>query len=142
MAYYIQYNAALRILIAIHWVKHPAGFHFVPGHLICTSTAWQQADRPLDGAELVLWPIVGVHHYPKPEEWPIMPVHRIGLRFEPDGFFTRNPSLDLPESSGGDHCHGPTAGGAVAVGHAFHGHEGGGRAHHDHSAHGHEHHGH
>ncbi|MFS0792777.1 primary-amine oxidase [Microbacterium sp. 1P10AE] len=119
-------------------------------------TAWQQADRPLDGAELVLWPIVGVHHYPKPEEWPIMPVHRIGLRFEPDGFFTRNPSLDLPPSSGGDHCHAPTAGsgGAVAEGHAFHGHDVGGHEHHghdhaagghDHSAHGHhghDHHGH
>lgn len=110
-------------------------------------TAWQQADRPLDGAELVLWPIVGVHHYPKPEEWPIMPVHRIGLRFEPDGFFTRNPSLDLPPSSGGDHCHAPSAGsgGAVAEGHAFHGHDAGGHEHHDHSAHGHhghDHHGH
>jgi primary-amine oxidase len=58
--------------------------------------AWQRADRSLDGAELVLWPVVGVHHYPRPEEWPIMPVHRIGLRLEPDGFFARNPSLDVP----------------------------------------------
>ena len=58
--------------------------------------AWQRADRSLEGAELVLWPVVGVHHDPRPEEWPIMPVHRIGLRLEPDGFFTRNPSLDLP----------------------------------------------
>ncbi|GLY17620.1 amine oxidase [Kineosporia sp. NBRC 101677] len=57
---------------------------------------WQQADRSLDGAELVLWPVVGVHHTPRPEEWPIMPVHRIGMRLEPDGFFDRNPSLDLP----------------------------------------------
>lgn len=60
-------------------------------------TAWQKADRSLDGAELVLWPVVGVHHDPRPEEWPIMPVHRIGMRLEPDGFFDRNPSLDLPE---------------------------------------------
>ncbi|BCJ62075.1 primary-amine oxidase [Micromonospora endophytica] len=59
-------------------------------------TAWQQADRSLDGAELVLWPVVGVHHDPRPEEWPIMAVHRIGMRLEPDGFFDRNPSLDLP----------------------------------------------
>ncbi|ROO89092.1 primary-amine oxidase [Actinocorallia herbida] len=58
--------------------------------------AWQEADRSLDGAELVLWPVVGVHHAPRPEEWPIMPVHRIGMRLEPDGFFDRNPSLDLP----------------------------------------------
>ncbi|WP_431895688.1 primary-amine oxidase [Micromonospora haikouensis] len=59
-------------------------------------TAWQQANRSLDGVELVLWPVVGVHHDPRPEEWPIMAVHRIGMRLEPDGFFDRNPSLDLP----------------------------------------------
>jgi primary-amine oxidase len=100
-------------------------------------TAWQQADRPLDGAELVLWPIVGVHHYPKPEEWPIMPVHRIGLRLEPDGFFTRNPSLDLPPSvsahcaPGAGHDHGSHAG------HDHGSHAGHDHAAHDHSAHDH-----
>ncbi|WP_432841757.1 primary-amine oxidase [Dactylosporangium sp. CA-092794] len=67
-------------------------------------TAWQRADRSLDGVELVLWPVVGVHHDPRPEEWPIMPVHRIGMRLEPDGFFDRNPSLDLP-APGRRHCH-------------------------------------
>jgi primary-amine oxidase len=83
-------------------------------------TAWQQADRPLDGAELVVWPIVGVHHYPKPEEWPIMPAHKIGLRLEPDGFFTRNPSLDVPESSS-DSCHAPAGGTSGGHGHVHHG---------------------
>ncbi|MBB2975344.1 primary-amine oxidase [Microbacterium endophyticum] len=69
-------------------------------------TAWQEADRPLDGAELVVWPIVGVHHYVRPEDWPIMPLQRIGLRMEPDGFFDRNPALDVP-SSAAAHCHAP-----------------------------------
>ncbi|MFT4306863.1 MAG: primary-amine oxidase [Microbacterium sp.] len=81
-------------------------------------TAWQRADRPLDGAELVVWPIVGVHHYVRPEDWPIMPLQRIGLRLEPDGFFDRNPALDVPPS-GRAHCatpatvhdHGAHAGG-------------------------------
>ncbi|MFE7977834.1 primary-amine oxidase [Streptomyces shenzhenensis] len=70
--------------------------------------AWQRAERSLDGAELVLWPVVGVHHDPRPEEWPIMPAHRIGMRLEPDGFFDRNPSLDLPapkaHRADGDAC--------------------------------------
>ena len=92
-------------------------------------TAWQQADRLLDGAELVLWPIVGVHHYPKPEEWPIMPVHRIGLRLEPDGFFTRNPSLDLPPSASA-HC-------APGAGHDHGSHDHGAHAGHDHGSHDH-----
>ncbi|MFT4082370.1 MAG: primary-amine oxidase [Nocardioides sp.] len=73
---------------------------------------WQRADRSLEGAELVLWPVVGVHHDPRPEEWPVMPAHRMGMRLEPDGFFDRNPSLDLPEpkkahrvAEGGACCH-------------------------------------
>ena len=57
---------------------------------------WQQADRSLDGVELVLWAMIGSHHYPRPEDWPIMPVARGRLRLEPDGFFDRNPALDLP----------------------------------------------
>ncbi|GAB2865817.1 hypothetical protein GCM10022221_77710 [Actinocorallia aurea] len=31
-----------------------------------------------------------------------MPVHRIGMRLEPDGFFDRNPSPGLPTPS--RHC--------------------------------------
>ncbi|MFT4043703.1 MAG: primary-amine oxidase [Gordonia sp. (in: high G+C Gram-positive bacteria)] len=67
-------------------------------------TAWQQADRPLDGARLVVWPILGAHHYVRPEDWPVMPVQRIGLRLEPDGFFDRNPALDVPPTAP---AHGP-----------------------------------
>lgn len=77
-------------------------------------TAWQKADRDLDGAELVLWPIVGVHHFPRPEQWPIMPVDALMFRMEPDGFFTRNPSLDVPPSQP-KHAH---EGGGCACGHA------------------------
>ena len=85
-------------------------------------TAWQEADRSLDGAEIVLWPILGTHHYPRPEEWPIMPVAHIGLRLEPDGFFIRNPSLDVPPTEEAA-CHPGTDHGAHGVGgHTGHGH--------------------
>jgi primary-amine oxidase len=67
-------------------------------------TAWQKADRSLEDERLVLWPILGVHHYPRPEEWPVMPVSRIGMRLEPDGFFDRNPALDVPVGVVADHC--------------------------------------
>ncbi|MGW0651039.1 copper amine oxidase, partial [Streptomyces umbrinus] len=66
---------------------------------------WQRKDRSLDGAELVLWPVVGSHHFPRPEQWPVMPVDRVRLVFEPDGFFDRNPAMDIPDPSAGtDHC--------------------------------------
>ncbi|MCW4385073.1 primary-amine oxidase [Salinibacterium sp. SYSU T00001] len=64
---------------------------------------WQQADRGINGERIVLWPVVGVHHFPRPEQWPIMPVDKISLRLEPDGFFDRNPSLDVPPSAS-KHC--------------------------------------
>lgn len=64
---------------------------------------WQRADRSLDGERLVLWPVIGVHHFPRPEQWPIMPVDHIGFRLEPDGFFDRNPSLDVPPSAAKAH---------------------------------------
>jgi primary-amine oxidase len=62
---------------------------------------WAAADRSLDGEEIVLWPVLGTHHFPRPEQWPVMPVDSIGLRLEPDGFFDRNPALDVPPPS----CH-------------------------------------
>ncbi|HST39995.1 MAG TPA: primary-amine oxidase [Conexibacter sp.] len=66
---------------------------------------WQQADRSLDPAELVVWATVGTHHFPRPEDWPVMPVARGHLRFEPDGFFDRNPTLDLPRpAKAAGHC--------------------------------------
>jgi primary-amine oxidase len=57
---------------------------------------WQRADRSLDGEQLVVWANVGSHHLPRPEDWPVMPVARAHLRLEPDGFFDRNPALDVP----------------------------------------------
>ncbi|MDC3727529.1 tyramine oxidase [Rhodococcus rhodochrous] len=63
---------------------------------------WQQKGRSLDGAELVLWPVIGVMHFPRPEQWPIMPVEQIGFMFEPDGFFDRNPAMDIPAPT--PHC--------------------------------------
>ncbi|WP_305784021.1 primary-amine oxidase [Symbioplanes lichenis] len=65
---------------------------------------WQRQDRSIDGVPLVLWPVLGVHHVPRPEQWPVMPVESIHLALEPDGFFDRNPALDIPDpaAAGGE----------------------------------------
>jgi len=39
---------------------------------------------------------MGITHNPRPEDWPVMPVHAAGFKLEPWGFFARNPVLDLP----------------------------------------------
>jgi primary-amine oxidase len=53
------------------------------------------ADSVVD-RDIVVWYTFGLHHVPRPEEWPVMPVARIGFALRPDGFFDRNPSADLP----------------------------------------------
>jgi primary-amine oxidase len=65
--------------------------------------AWQRQDRSLDGVELVLWPVLGSHHYPRPEQWPVMPVDTLRMVLEPDGFFDRNPAMDVSAPKG--RCH-------------------------------------
>lgn len=53
-------------------------------------------DQPIIDDDIVLWYTFGVTHAPRVEEWPVMNVQRTGLRLIPDGFFTRNPALDVP----------------------------------------------
>ena len=58
---------------------------------------WSGDDEPIENQDLVVWYTMGVTHIPRPEEWPIMPVHRIGFKLVPAGFFSRNPALDVPK---------------------------------------------
>ncbi|WP_334153091.1 primary-amine oxidase [Microbacterium sp.] len=56
-------------------------------------------DRSIDGEDIVLWHTFGLTHFPRPENWPIMPVDTAGFRFRPNGFLDENPAMDVPESS-------------------------------------------
>jgi primary-amine oxidase len=62
------------------------------------------ADRPIDGEDIVVWHTFGTTHFPRPEDWPVMPVDTCGFTLKPVGFFDRNPTLDVPASTS-DHCH-------------------------------------
>ena len=35
---------------------------------------WVQADRSVDGEDIVVWHTFGTTHFPRPEDWPVMPV--------------------------------------------------------------------
>jgi len=65
------------------------------------------ADRDIDGEDIVLWHTFGLTHFPRVEDWPIMPVDTVGFKLRPDGFFDRSPVLDVPASApvAGGHCH-------------------------------------
>ncbi|MHA7303748.1 primary-amine oxidase [Arthrobacter sp. TMN-49] len=66
------------------------------------------ADRDLDGQDIVLWHTFGLTHFPRVEDWPIMPVDTVGFKLRPEGFFDRSPVLDVPASApaGANHCGG------------------------------------
>jgi primary-amine oxidase len=64
---------------------------------------WTVADRGIEDTDLVVWHTFGLTHFPRLEDWPVMPVDSTGFVLKPHNFFGRNPALDLPESTGG-HC--------------------------------------
>lgn len=62
---------------------------------------YTKEDRDIDGQDIVLWHTFGLTHFPRLEDWPIMPVDYAGFMLKPDGFFDRNPTLDLPAPTRG-----------------------------------------
>ena len=68
---------------------------------------WVAADRSIENTDLVLWYTMNHHHVPRPEDWPVMPVARVGFMLKPWGFFEVNPALDVPPSDAGENasCH-------------------------------------
>lgn len=74
---------------------------------------WIQQDRSVDGEQLVLWHTFGLTHFPRVEDWPIMPVDTVGFKLRPEGFFDRSPVLDVPapaRHAGDDCCAGESTG--------------------------------
>jgi primary-amine oxidase len=57
---------------------------------------WTAADRNLLDEDVVVWYVFGSHHFPRLEDWPVMPVVSCGFHLRPVGFFDYNPALDVP----------------------------------------------
>ncbi|MBL8206966.1 MAG: primary-amine oxidase [Blastocatellia bacterium] len=58
---------------------------------------WTKGNRAIENQDVVLWYSMGVTHIPRPEDWPVMPVHKAGFKLMPAGFFARNPAMDMPK---------------------------------------------
>jgi primary-amine oxidase len=72
--------------------------------------AYTAANRPIVDTDVVVWYTFGAHHVVRPEDWPVMPVARLGFSLKPVGFFERNPGLDVPPSMAhGAACHDSSA---------------------------------
>jgi primary-amine oxidase len=65
---------------------------------------WTKANRNVEDTEIALWYVFGHNHVPRPEDWPVMPVAMLGFQFRPDGFFERNPAMDVPPPAAASTC--------------------------------------
>lgn len=59
---------------------------------------WSKADRSLENEDVVMWYVFGLNHIPRLEDWPVMPVERLGFILKPVGFFKRSPAMDVAPS--------------------------------------------
>ncbi len=65
--------------------------------------AYTAGDRPVADTDVTVWHTFGLTHDVRVEDYPVMPTEYTGFLLVPDGFFDRNPALDVPPSP--DHCH-------------------------------------
>ena len=71
--------------------------------------AFTAQDRSVDGEDIVLWHTFGPTHFPRPEDWPVMPTDYAKFTLKPYGFFTKNPALNVPPNKAAGHCTNPDA---------------------------------
>ena len=57
---------------------------------------WIEGDRNVEAEDVVLWHAFGVAHFPRVEDFPVMPTESTGFTLKPDGFSLGNPAIDLP----------------------------------------------
>ncbi len=67
---------------------------------------WIKQDRSLENTDVVMWYVFGLNHIPRIEDWPVMPVERLGFTLKPVGFFRRSPAIDVAPNEAKCHCNG------------------------------------
>ena len=60
--------------------------------------------RRVHQANRVTRHVLGHHHLPRPEDFPVQPVVATGFTLQPFGFFDRNPALDVPPAASQRSC--------------------------------------
>ncbi|MBH0130245.1 primary-amine oxidase [Salinibacterium sp. NK8237] len=63
-------------------------------------------DASVEAEDVVVWHTFGLTHFPRMEDWPVMPMDYAKFTLKPNGFFGMNPALNIPAPAqeNGDHC--------------------------------------
>lgn len=61
-------------------------------------------DRPIAGADNVLWQVFGLHHPGLIKDFPVQPCIQAGFKLALSGFFDRNPGIALAPAVNGARC--------------------------------------
>lgn len=75
--------------------EYPAGLYPASNRIYDGLPGWTAENRSIDSNDVVLWYVAGITHIVRPEEWPIMSVHRMGFSLMPFGFFSSNPTIGI-----------------------------------------------
>lgn len=65
---------------------------------------WTRQDRPIENREIVVWYNFGHHHVPRLEDWPLMPVAKLGFMLKPTNFFDSAACMDVPPPTAKQGC--------------------------------------
>jgi primary-amine oxidase len=56
---------------------------------------WADRNRPIRNRDIVVWVNLGMHHFTRAEDLPVMPMVWHSFRLRPHNFLDRNPAIDL-----------------------------------------------
>jgi primary-amine oxidase len=75
---------------------HAAGFYVNQSRGKEGLQQWVEEKRPIEDKDVVVWYTMGITHIPRPEDFPIMNVHKGGFMLVPTCFFDENPAIGVP----------------------------------------------
>ncbi|MEM7405027.1 MAG: primary-amine oxidase [Pseudomonadota bacterium] len=76
--------------------RYPAGRYVNQSTGEDSIATWTEQGRSVRDTDIVLWHTFGLLHIPRLEDWPVQPVAKTGFSLTADGFFDRNPTLEIP----------------------------------------------